>query len=131
MMVLDSSALVAILLGEHDGDVLAGAIYGADRVCIAAPTLLETLLVLSGRKVERAHEQLDALLQLCEAEIVAFASEHVDLARAAFQSFGKGNHHPAQLNFGDCMAYALAKSLDAPLLFKGGDFALTDIVPAL
>lgn len=97
-------------------------------------TLVETSMVIAGKQLA-SPAVTDAWLDdfIRDSEIVAVPAtlDHAHLARLAFRQFGKGMGHPAQLNFGDCFAYALAKSLDAPLQFKGGDFAKTDLRPAL
>lgn len=101
------------------------------RVLIGAPTLFEVRLVMGGRQQQEGIDDADSLLAQSGIETVAWTAELADLATDAFLRFGKGQGHPAQLNFGDCMAYAVAKSLDVPLLFKGDDFAKTDIRSAL
>lgn len=130
MIVVDTSALVAILRKEPEADVLARVIAAASRIVIGAPTKFEFLLVTAA--LRRAGGEQDAinLLARIDAEVLEWTSEHADLAFGALMRFGKGRH-PAALNFGDCMTYAVAKALNAPLLFKGGDFTKTDIVSAL
>ena len=98
---------------------------------IGAPTLFEMRQVLAGRMKEEAAPTLEAYFDLLSVTIVPWSERHADLATDAFLRFGKGQSHPAALNLGDCMAYAVAKELDAPLLYKGEDFALTDIRSAL
>jgi ribonuclease VapC len=129
-MILDSSALVAILFKEPEAERLAGMIRDTDTTAIAAPTLLETAIVAEGRTLPGMAEKLDALLGAIRPEIVPFTAEHVSLARDAWRRFGKGRHK-AGLNLGDCFAYALAKERGQTLLFKGDDFAATDIEPAI
>jgi ribonuclease VapC len=129
-MILDSSALVAILFKEPEAERLAGMIRDTDTTAIAAPTLLETAIVAEGRTLPGMAEKLDALLGAIRPEIVPFTAEHVSLARDAWRRYGKGRHK-AGLNLGDCFAYALAKERDQALLFKGDDFAATDIEPAI
>ncbi len=128
-MVLDSSALVSLVLREAGHERLSAALESADRVLIAAPILFETLMVLSSRIGNHAAKSVDEILRASDAQIVPFAPDHVPLALAAFLSYGKGRH-PARLNFGDCMAYAVAKLSAQPLLFSGEDFSQTDIEPA-
>lgn len=129
MIVVDTSALAAILFGEADGhrfsDVLA-----RDDVAIGAPTRLEFLMVATGRRGKEGLEEARSLLDLGRFDTIDWSLGLVDVAADAFQRYGKGQHRAA-LNFGDCMAYAVAKSLGAPLLFKGDDFSLTDITPAI
>jgi ribonuclease VapC len=129
-MILDSSALVAILFKEPDAERLAATIRDADTAAIAAPTLLETAIVAEGRTLPSMAEKLDALMVAIRPEIVPFTAEHASLARDAWRRYGKGRHK-AGLNLGDCFSYALAKERRQTLLFKGDDFAATDIEPAI
>ncbi len=125
-MVLDSSAIVAIHLNEPGRDSLIEAIDRAEVVVVGVPTLLETAMVLSARFGQDARPLLYAFLRRLNAEVVAFNEEHLDSAITAFLRFGRGRH-PAGLNFGDCMSYAVASVAGMPLLFTGRDFAQTDI----
>ena len=125
-MVLDSSAIIAIHLKEPGHERLIEMIDRADVVVVGAPTLLETVMVLTARLRQDARPQVFAFLRQLEAEVVVFNDEHLDAATAAFLRFGRGRH-PAALNFGDCMAYAIASVAGMPLLFTGNDFAQTDI----
>ena len=129
-MILDSSALVAILFKEPEAERLAAMIRDTDTTAIAAPTLLETAIVAEGRTLPGMAEKLDALLGAIRPEIVPFTAEHLSLARDAWRRYGKGRHK-AGLNLGDCFSYALAKERGQALLFKGDDFAATDIEPAI
>lgn len=128
-MVLDSSAIVAIHLKEPGHKRLIDAIESTEVVVVGAPTLLETAMVLSARLGQDARPLLLAFLRRLEAEVVAFNEEHLDSATVAFLRFGRGRH-PAGLNFGDCMSYAIASVAGLPLLFTGEDFAQTDIARA-
>ncbi len=129
-MVVDSSAIIAILKQEPDAQRFALALaYAPDR-WMSAVSLVEAALVIEGRFGGRGARELDTLIARSRIQFVAFDGEQAALAREAFRRFGRGRH-PAGLNFGDCLAYALAKHLDEPLLFKGDDFAKTDVVPAL
>jgi ribonuclease VapC len=131
VIVIDSSALIAILKMELDGRALLWALSNASGRVMSAMSLLETSLVTAGGKdAPDPWERLDLLLSEAEIEIAPFDAEQARLAREAFLKYGKGRH-AAALNFGDCAAYALAKSKGAPLLYKGVDFAKTDIVSAL
>ena len=129
-MVIDTSALLAILYDEADARRHAEAIAAADRRLISAATLLETAIVIDNQAGLAAGRQLDALVERTRTTVVAVTGEHVRIARQAYLDFGKGNH-PAGLNFGDCFSYALSRAAGEPLLFKGNDFTRTDIVPAL
>jgi ribonuclease VapC len=125
-MVLDTSAVMAILLQEPAADRLVAAL-DADRTrLISAATVVEASLVLLGRYGEAGEPLLDRLLRGIGAEVVPVGDEHVTLARDAALRFGRGRH-PAALNFGDCFSYALAVARGEPLLFVGDDFARTDV----
>ena len=130
MIVLDTSALVAILNNEVERPSLMAAIAADDRRMLSAVSLLEARLVMRGRFGTSGVADLEQLVETIEPEIVSFDSNQADAAFAAFEIYGKGINPKSRLNFGDCIAYALAKSLGAPLLFKGQDFAATDITPA-
>jgi ribonuclease VapC len=131
LIAVDSSAVIAILHREPGCEILADALTRANRRIIGAPTLLEIRQVMGGRHGRAGIEQSDALLEQIGAETVSWTAEMADLATSAFLRFGKGQGHPAQLNFGDCMAYAVARAMDVPLLYVGDDFAQTDIRSAL
>ena len=125
-MVIDTSALVAILLGEPDAGVFAKAIAADPKRLISAFTALEASIVIEAKKGESGGRELDLLIHRAQIEIVALNADQLDLARSAWREYGKGRH-PAGLNIGDCCSYALAKHAQEPLLFKGDDFARTDI----
>lgn len=125
-VVIDTSALVAILLGEEDAGRYAQAIAAQGRALISAFSVLETSIVIEARKGEPGGRELDLLLSRGGVETVPLLPEHVVLARDAWRRYGKGRH-PAALNIGDCCAYALAKYAGEPLLYKGTDFGKTDI----
>lgn len=129
-MIVDSSAVIAILFDEPEAQIFASAIGNADRVVIGAPTLVETAIVAEARAGVGMGIRLDRLLLELEAEIVPFTAEHAAIARDAWRRFGKGRH-PAGLNLGDCFSYALARSRNEPLLFKGSDFPQTDVKAAV
>ncbi len=128
-MIVDSSALLAILYREQDAASYEKAIASAAHPRMSVANLLETSIVLEGRGGEAAGHELDLFLRDAEIELAPVTVEHLEAARRAWRRFGKGNH-PASLNFGDCFAYALAALMDEPLLFKGEDFAQTDIEAA-
>lgn len=129
-MILDSSALVAILFKEPEALRFAEAIGASEAIAIAAPTMLETAMVVEARAGREMGERLDALMAEIGPDVVPFTAEHAALAREGWRRYGKGRH-PAGLNLGDCFAYALAKSRNEPLLFKGDDFAQTDVKAAI
>jgi ribonuclease VapC len=128
-MVLDSSAVIAILLGEPEARTLAEKMDADPRSLIGAPTALESAIVIEARKGVQGGRELDELLLTFSVEIVPATADHFRLAREAWRRYGKGRH-PAHLNLCDCLAYALAKATGEPLLFVGDDFVKTDITPA-
>ena len=129
-MIVDTSAVAAILLGEPEREHLAEVLAAAHDVSMGAPNWLELCMVIDRRGHRGASVGLESVLKGFGIEVVAFEEPHAAMARAAFRAYGRGNGHPARLNFGDCMAYALAKVSGRPLLFKGGDFIHTDVVAA-
>lgn len=126
MIAVDSSALLAIALVEPEARQFAEALASGP-FYVGWPTLLEVHFVLRSRRARSTAEFFDQIFAAPTANPVAFDKAHHFWAQSAFDKFGKGNGHPAQLNFGDCMAYAVAKELDAPILFKGADFSKTDL----
>ena len=129
-MVIDTSALVAILTDEPDAEQLESAIDGDTTRLMSVASVLETAMVLESRFGESGTRELDLLIQRLPIEIRPVDQDQLEWARFAFHTYGKGRHK-AGLNFGDCFAYALAKITGEPLLFKGEDFKKTDIVSAL
>ncbi len=125
-MVIDTSALIAILLGEQSSRHLIAALEDATTRKISAASVVEASLVLLARHGEAGDVQLDRLIQKLEADIVPVDTEHVTAARDAALRFGRGRHS-AGLNFGDCFSYALAIVSAEPLLFVGEDFSKTDV----
>jgi ribonuclease VapC len=125
-MVLDTSALLALLLDEPEAEDFRAAVEDDATRLVSAATLLETALVIEARKGEPGGRELDALVHKAEIVVVPVDAEHVSEARRAYRRFGKGRH-AAGLNFGDLFAYALARASGEPLLFKGDDFARTDV----
>ena len=125
-MVLDTSALVALLLDEPEAEEFRAAVEEDTTRLVSAATLLETALVIEARKGEPGGRELDALIHKAEIVVVPVDADHVSEARRAYRRFGKGRH-AAALNFGDVFAYALARTSGEPLLFKGDDFTKTDI----
>ncbi|MGN6239913.1 MAG: type II toxin-antitoxin system VapC family toxin [Cellulosimicrobium cellulans] len=129
-MIVDTSALVAIVLDEPGADTLSEILLAASRPRMAAPTLVELYAVLDNRSSPAQRRRLDALLELYGIEVEPFTAEHAEIAREAYREFGRGSGHPARLNLGDCFAYALAAATRDRLLFVGDDFARTDLRPA-
>ena len=130
-MILDSSALLALVLNEPEAPRFAEAMAGALRLRMPAPGWVEAAMLIDRRGNAIARSRLDAFRHHFRIEVAPFTEEHASLAREALRTFGKGTGHPARLNFGDCIAYAFAKHEREPLLFKGDDFLYTDIEPAL
>lgn len=130
VIVADTSALVAIAFAEPERDAFLGVMQAAQRVLVSTPTVLEARMVVHGRRGERGVVLFDGLLQLPLFEFVPPGDPEIKAAYGAFVIYGKGSGHRASLNFGDVFSYALAKVRNLPLLFKGDDFARTDIAPA-
>ncbi|PJG45134.1 VapC toxin family PIN domain ribonuclease (plasmid) [Sphingobium sp. LB126] len=128
-MILDTSALVAILYREPEAEAFVQAIHNADACRISVANHLELSMVIENQLGPEGMRQAEAFFRRAGIMIEPVTVEHGELARQAFLDFGKGRHK-AGLNFGDCFAYALAKATGEPLLFKGNDFALTDIEAA-
>jgi ribonuclease VapC len=130
MIVVDTSALIAILFAEPEAEAFKSRI-AVEPACLSAVTLQEASMVMAGRLGNAtAWRELDELIRDAPLELITYDLSLAEIARDAFLRFGKGRH-PARLNCGDCASYALAKKYGIPLLFKGNDFAQTDIVPAL
>lgn len=125
-MVIDTSAVAAILFGEPDAEAIAARIAADPVRLISAATALECGIVIESEYGEEGARELDLLLLRCAIEVIPFNAEQLAVARHAYRTFGKGRH-PAALNYGDCFSYALSKTSGEPLLFKGQDFAETDI----
>lgn len=131
MTVVDSSAILAVLRGEPDARRYAEALEGIDRLFMSAGSLLEVGAVVLQKGGAGRLPEMYRLLELAQIEVVAVSERHAREAIDAYRRYGKCTRHPARLNFGDCFSYALAKDLDQPLLYKGDDFARTDIRTAL
>jgi len=129
-MVIDASALLAILFGEPEAPRLLLAVEATDARHLAAPSLVELSAVVLARKGMPGEIALDALLQRLEIDVVPMSPEAAVAARSAYRRFGKGIGNPGVLNFGDCLVYGVAATRGEAVLCKGGDFALTDIALA-
>ena len=129
-MIVDSSAVIAILFDEPDAERYAAALQAAPRRRMSVGNALEATIVAERRGGAPAGDDLDRFLEKFSIDLEPVTTEQLTDARRAWRRFGKGNH-PAGLNFGDCFAYALAEATGEPLLFKGADFAQTDVAPAL
>lgn len=126
-MIVDTSVLVAIINLEPDGPLFEAALEASPVNRISAGTYLEVSIVIDRARDPLVSRRLDDILAAARVVIEPVSEGQVRIARAAYRDFGKGSGHPAGLNFGDCFAYALARDLDEPLLFKGDDFSRTDI----
>jgi len=130
-VIVDTSALIAILNNEPDADRYIEALGSAETASCSAGTYLEAAIVIDGQANPVLGVRFDELIADGKIEITPVAREHAYIARHAYRDFGKGSGHPARLNFGDCFAYALARTSREPLLFKGDDFSHTDVASAL
>jgi len=128
-MIVDSSALIAILFKEPEGQLLDVAVVESADCRMSAASFLEASMVVLARRGQEGLRDLDLLIARLGIRLIAFTESQARVARMAFERFGKGRH-PAQLNFGDCIAYAMAKDTGEELLFKGTDFGQTDIAVA-
>ncbi len=128
-MIIDTSALIAILDQEPEAERIARTLASTPERMLSAGTLVEIGIVMQARRGDDGARDVDLLLAKLRVEIVAFTARQAEIARKAFRRYGRGRHD-AKLNFGDCFAYALAKDQSAPLLFKGDDFSQTDAMVA-
>jgi ribonuclease VapC len=128
-VIIDTSALVAILDQEPEADRIVRTVAFAPERTLSAGNLVEVGIVMQARRGDDGARDLDLLLAKLRVDIAAVTASQADIARKAFRRYGRGRH-PANLNFGDCFAYALAKDKSAPLLFKGNDFGQTDVMVA-
>lgn len=129
-MIVDTSAVVAIVLGEAQGEQLAEVLLDATAPKMSAATLVEVNAVLTRRLRPEDQRRIERLLVVWEIEIVPFDAEQAEIASRAYRDFGRGSGHPAALNLGDCYSYALADVTGEPLLYVGDDFAHTDVTAA-
>lgn len=129
-MIVDSSALIAIFREEPDAERFKIGIATAEVRRISAANYLEAAIVVDRLRDPVASGKFDDFLARTQIQLAPVTEVQARIAREAYRNFGRGSGHPARLNFGDCFAYALAKELGEPLLFKGGDFAKTDVEPA-
>ena len=129
-MIVDTSAIVAILRDEPDADRYGSALAQAAEVLISAGTYIETAVVIDSNRDPVLSGRLDDLLAAAQVTVEPVTIRHAELARRAYRDFGKSSGHPAGFNFGDCFAYALSRASGKPLLYKGDDFARTDVEAA-
>jgi len=128
-MILDSSAIIAILRAEPEAPDFARAIISAERRRVSAVSYVEAAVIIDSGKNAVASRRFDGFCRVSRVAVEAVTPRQAEIARQAYRDFGKGRHK-ARLNFGDCFAYALAKEMDEPLLFKGNDFRHTDVESA-
>jgi ribonuclease VapC len=130
-MIVDSSALIAILVNEEDGDALSRVLDGPEVVRMSAASYLETSIVIDRYRDAVLSAKLDDLILDADIAVEPVTAEQARIARQAYRDYGKGSGHPAKLNFGDCFSYALARDKREPILFKGDDYIHTDLRSAL
>lgn len=130
-MIVDTSALLAILYNENETAAFLARIEVADELRISAGTLLEATIVVDAKGSVALSRRFDELVRALSLDVEPVTVEQVSIGRDAYREFGKGSGHDANLNYGDCFAYSLAYANDEPLLFKGNDFGHTDIASAL
>ena len=126
-MIVDTSAVLAVLTGEPEREAFLAALAGSARSQLSAAGYLELGIVVDGRRNPVLSRRLDEVLEQLGIEIVPVTAQHARIARQAYRDFGRGSGHPARLNFGDCFSYALAVQTREPLLWKGDDFGRTDV----
>jgi ribonuclease VapC len=129
-VIVDSSALVAIVRAEPDAPRYAAALVSTNRAAMSAVNYVEAAVVVDSARDPVASRRFDELVKVAGIDVVEVTAEQAILARQAYRDFGRGSTSPARLNFGDCFAYALAAQRREPLLFKGADFIHTDLVAA-
>jgi ribonuclease VapC len=127
-VVIDTSAILAILFDESEATRLIDAIDSDPVRAVGAPTLVEAGAVIVARKGSAGAVALDALMQRCDMTVEPISADAADFARSAYSRYGKGVGSPGVLNYGDCLSYGIAQALNQPLLFKGDDFSYTDVV---
>lgn len=130
-MIVDTSAIIAILRREADADLYTDALARASAPRVSAGTYVETAIVVDANRDPVLSGRLDELLAVTRVTVDPVTQRHAEIARQAYRDFGKGSGHPAGLNFGDCFAYALARQAGEPLLYKGDDFSHTDVASVL
>ncbi len=130
-MIVDTSALIAVLRDEKDADAHRSALAQSSSTAVSAATWVETAVVVDANRDAVLSRRLDQLQRDAEITIEPLTADHAALARLAYREFGRGSGHPARLNLGDCFSYALAASTGRPLLYKGDDFSQTDLSSAL
>jgi ribonuclease VapC len=130
-MIVDSSALIAILKGEPEQPAFSILLEKTPDVRLSAATYFETAIVIDSQRDPATSRKLDDLIERARIIMEPVTIEHARIARQAYRDYGRGSGHPANLNFGDCFSYALARARREPILFKGDDFVHTDLRPAI
>lgn len=130
-IVLDTSALFSVLLGEEDKQIIASCLVKSTQRYVSCATLFEAFCAVRRPELIVHRVSLQPLINHLDLTVVSLDMQHLELAKVAYEKFGRGSHHAASLNMGDCFSYALAKSRSLPLLFKGDDFIHTDIKSAI
>lgn len=130
-MIVDSSAIIAVLKMEPDWQVFAEKLNVANQPVMSAATYVEICVVVDSLKIPELSGQVDELIEQCRITIEPVTVEQANVARQAYRDYGRGSGHPARLNYGDCFSYALARVKREPILFKGDDFQHTDLRPAI
>lgn len=130
-MIVDSSAIIAILRDEPERSIFEKTLDAAKRLHISAATYLELAIVIDSRRDPALSREIDDFLDRFDIQIEPVTAEHARIARLAYRDYGKGSGHPANLNFGDCFSYALAQDKREPVLYKGDDFVHTNLRSAL
>jgi ribonuclease VapC len=130
-MIVDSSAIIAIIKLEPDAEALAAAMESAESLCISAATFFEASIVIDAYRNPKLSARFDEIVSHPRIAIEPLTAAQARIARQAYRDYGKGTGHPAQLNFGDCFSYALARDKRELLLYKGDDFVHTDLRPAI
>jgi ribonuclease VapC len=130
-VIIDSSALIAIVRREPEADAFTRIVGETASPSMSVASFFETAIVIDSRRDPVSSRELDRFCKDANMQFVPVDERQMRIARQAYRDFGKGSGHPARLNFGDCFAYALAKALGGPLLYKGADFSRTDVRPAL
>lgn len=130
-MIVDSSAVIAILAEEPEAQEFSDKLAAAKTLRMSVANFFEAAIVLDSKRNYAISRKLDELVRSAEIHLAAVDEVQARIAREAYRDFGKGSGHKANLNFGDCFAYALAKTMNEPLLYKGTDFSQTDVRPAL
>lgn len=130
-MIVDTSALMCMILGEPEREQFADVLRAARSCRMSTANYLETGIVVDRRGHPGLSRLVETMIHRLKIELVPVLSAHARIARQAYRDYGKGSGHPARLNFGDCFAYALAVDADEPLLYKGDDFVHTDVRAAV